>query len=246
MKTFASKWKTKLEAAKVNKPEKHRYMLQNEIKDFYEAIRSDPVLINRFLTVPIGKVHTLADKIFDLLITPWKEGLNEMLMPFFEWEMMCSITESEVDALFNHFIDQYNGPVDNLAIDFWVCLKDEKKVVSSSSGDNDVDIKNLFTEVIQNPLLKRRFSSISQPLFAESMKKMSKVLLSREVTSELSKHAEKLRNMNITEKEFDEFTKLYFKMCSPYPGYLAEVWPNLVMIKKAIMPTSLISRGITI
>jgi len=84
MKTFGSKWSTQVKAAKANKPEKRRYMVEDEIKDFYEAIRWDPVLNQRFLTVPIGKVHILADKILDLLITSWKEGLNEMLMPFFE------------------------------------------------------------------------------------------------------------------------------------------------------------------
>jgi len=56
---------------------------------------------------------------------------------------------------------------------------------------------------------------------------------------------EKLRKMNITDMEFDELTKLYFKVCSPYPQYLAEVWPNVVKIKKAIMPTSLIRKGVT-
>jgi len=84
MKTFGSKWSTQVKAAKVNKPEKRRYMAEDEIQDFYEAIRSDPVLIQRFLTVPIDKVHILADKILDLLSISWKEGLNEMLMPFFE------------------------------------------------------------------------------------------------------------------------------------------------------------------
>jgi len=84
MKIFGSKWSTQVKAAKVNKPEKRRYMVEDEIQDFYKAIRSDPVLIQRFLTVAIGKVHVLADKILDLLMTSWKDGLSEMLIPFFE------------------------------------------------------------------------------------------------------------------------------------------------------------------
>jgi len=72
------------------------------------------------LTVHIDKVHILADKILDLLSTPWKEGLDNMVKPFFEQKIMGmnSILGREVDALFMHFIDQYEGPVDNLAIDF--------------------------------------------------------------------------------------------------------------------------------
>jgi len=240
MKTFGSKWSTQMKAAKVNKPEKRRYMVEDEIQNFYEAIRSDPVLIQRFLTVHIGKVHILADKILDLLVTSWKEGLSEMLMPFSEWELMDNIPEQEVDALFIHFIDQYKGPLDNLAIDFWVCLKEEEKVVSATS----------HTEVSKNPCLKNWFSSISQTLFAEMMKKMIKVLVGKEVTTKLSdkfsEDVKKLRILKITDREFDEFTKLYFKMCSPYPEYLAEVWPNVVEMKKEIMRPSPIRRGISI
>jgi len=238
-------WSTKFETAtKGIKNEKRRYMAHDEVKHFYDAIRSDPVLIQRFLTVPIDTVHILADKILDLLSTPWKEGLDDMIMPFFEQKIMGmgNILEREVDALFMHFIDQYEGPVDNLAIDFWLCLKEEEKVVSSTSGDNDEDIKNLHNEVNQNPWLKSRFSSMSQTLFAEKIKEMINVLVGKVVITELSEDVEKLRKMKITEMEFDEFTKLYFKMCSPYPEYLAEVWPNLVKIKKAIMPTSPIKK----
>jgi len=234
MKTFGSKWSRKAKAAKGNKPKKHRYMEQDEIKGFYEAIRSDPVLIHRFLTVPKSTVHTLADKILDLLITRWKEGLDEMIMPFFEQEIMDNILEAEVDAIFTHFIDQYRGPVDNLAIDFWVCLKEEKKVVSSTCGDRDEDIRNLHIEVNQNPWLASRFSSMSQTQFAEMMEKIIKFLVSKGATTKLSEDVESLRKMKITDVEFDEFTKLYFKMCSPYPEFLAEVWPNVVKINKAI------------
>jgi len=48
----------------------------------------------------------------------------------------------------------------------------------------------------------------------------------------------KLRKLKITDMEFDEFARLYFKMCSPYPEYLVEVWPNLVKMKKEIAVVS--------
>jgi len=160
---------------------------------------------------------------------------------------MGDIPEQEVDALFIHFINQYKAPFDNMAIDFWVCLKEEEEVVSSTSGDSDEDLRNLHTEVSKNPLLRSRFSSISQTLFAEMMKKMIEVLDGKEVTTKLSdkfsEDAKKLRKLTITDMEFDEFTKLYFKMCSPYPEYLAEVWPNVVQIKKEIMPSSPIRKS---
>jgi len=69
---------------------------------------------------------------------------------------------------------------------------------------------------------------MSQTLFAEMMKKIIKVLVSKEVTTELSEDKEKLKKMIIIDMEFNEFTKLYLKMCSPNSDYLAEVWSNVV------------------
>jgi len=78
------------------------------------------------------------------------------------------------------------------------------------------------------------------------MKKIIKFLVNKEVTPELSEDVEKLRKNEITHREFDEFTKLYFKKCSPYPDYLAEVGPNVVKIKKEIITTNLNRRGIAL
>jgi len=157
---------------------------------------------------------------------------------------MDDISEQEVDSLFIHFINLYKGPFDNLAIDFWVCLKEEEKVVSSTTGDSDEDLRKLHTEVTKNPWLRRRFSSMSQTLFSEMMKKMISVLdgEEEEVTTKLSEkfseEVKKLRKLKITDMEFDEFARLYFKMCSPYPEYLVEVWPNFLKMKKEIAVVS--------
>jgi len=156
--------------------------------------------------------------------------------------------EPEVVALFIHFIDQYKGPVDNLALAFWMFLKDEEMVVSSTSGDNDEDIKKpqYRGKFNQNPWLRSRFSSMSQTMLIEMIKKMIKVLMSKQVMAALSEDAEKIRKVKITLMKFDEFTKLYFKICRSYPQYLAKVWPNIAKIKNSIIYTSsLIRIGIT-
>jgi len=132
-------------------------MVHDEIKGFFAAIRSDPVLIHRFSKVPVGTVRTLADKIFDVLSTSWKEGLDEMIMPLFELKIMVNIQEPEVDALFTHFINEYNGPVDGLAIDFWDCLKEEKKIVTSTSNDIDEDIKKLSLRRYSKSMTEKSF-----------------------------------------------------------------------------------------
>jgi len=244
MKCFRSKCSTglaqrKIKKAKVEKVKRGRYLEQCEVERFFTAVRSDPVLIHRFIDVPIGVVHDLADKMLDLLRTPWKEGLEGMIMPFFELEVLDYIREPEVDALFTHLISEYQGPADDLAIDYWQCLSLEKReVVHSKSGKNELNVRALYSEVTQNPLLSSRFWPLSLTSFAELMKKIPKVLSSKKVESEFSKEVEKLRKMEITDVEFDEFTKLYFKMCSPDPKYLSEVWANVVKMKNAIVSQS--------
>jgi len=61
---------------------KGAYLEKDEIIGFDVAIRSDPVLIHRFVNVPICKVQTLANSMLDLQRTTWMEGLKEMIMPF--------------------------------------------------------------------------------------------------------------------------------------------------------------------
>jgi len=93
-----------------------------------------------------------------------------MIMSLFELKFMVNITEPEVDALFTHFINEFKEPVDDLATDFWDCLKEEKKIVTATSNDIDSNIKNFHKEVTQSPWLRSRFSSIPLTMFAKMMK----------------------------------------------------------------------------
>jgi len=47
---------------------------------------------------------------------------------------------------------------------------------------------------------------------------------------------EKHRTMKLTNQEFDEFIRLFFRMCAPNSQYLANVRYNVVKIKKAMIP----------
>lgn len=46
--------------------------------------------------------------------------------------------------------------------------------------------------------------------------------------------------MNITSDEFDEFVLLFFGMCAPNKQYLSTVWDDVVKVKKAMLPETLI------
>jgi hypothetical protein len=244
MKYFRSKCSTgpaqrKIKKAKVKKVKRGRCLEQHEIKGFSRAVRSDPVLIHCFINVPIGIVHHLVNKMLDLLRTPWKEGLEGMIMPFFELEVLDYIREQEVDPLFTHFISEYQGPADNLAVDYWQCLSlDKREVAQSKPGNNKTNVRALHTEVTQNQLLSSRFWSLLLTSFAKLMKKIVKALVSKKVATEFSEEVEKLKKMEFTDLEFEEFAKLYFKICSSDSDYLANAWANVVEIKNAIVSPS--------
>jgi len=65
------------------------------------------------------------------------EGLKEMIMPFFDVEVLDYIREPEVDARFIHFTNEFKDPDNNLKFDYWECIKlQRRKEVDSKSGND--------------------------------------------------------------------------------------------------------------
>jgi len=96
-----------------------------------------------------------------------------------------------------------------------------------------------YEEVKKNSILTKRFSSASPAMIQHISKEITKVINSEETEAKVAKVFEKHRQMKITDEEFDEFIRLYFRMCAPSRKYLSKVWYNVVKIKKAMIPTTL-------
>jgi len=167
-----------------------------------------------------------------------------MIMSLFELKFMVNITEPEVDALFTHFINEFKEPVDDLATDFWDCLKEEKKILTATSNDIDTN-KKTFIKSYSESMAEKSFFVNTTYYVRQDDETLRRALVSKEATTELSNELDKLIKMRITDKEFDEFVKLYFIICSAYPEYLSEVWPNVIKIKKAIIPPSFLKQDVT-
>jgi len=101
-----------------------------------------------------------------------------------------------------------------------------------------------YEEVQKNSILKNRFSSASPAMILHMSKEITKVINSEESEAKVAKIFEKHRQMKITDEEFDEFIRLYFRMCAPSRKYLSKVWYNVVKIKKAMIPTTLLIEDI--
>jgi len=157
---------------------------------------------------------------------------------------MVNIREPEVDARFTHFVNGYKGPVDDLANDFWACLKEEKKILTATSNDIDTN-KKTFIKSYSESMAEKSFFVNTTYYVRQDDETLRRALVSKEATTELSNELDKLIKMRITDKEFDEFVKLYFIICSAYPEYLSEVWPNVIKIKKAIIPPSFLKQDVT-
>jgi len=212
-----------------------KYLVRNDILNFHEAILGDPVLIHRFMKVREPVILSLANKMLDLLRLRWNEGLQELIPPFFELRVLDRVTEAEVDALFSHFLKECNLEGYDVAGDYWICV-DRIKRKNEGYRDGVHTTLEFYEEALKNSTINSRFLGLSRAKKLHMSKEVMKVINYEKPEAELATIFEKHRRMKITHEEFDEFIRLYFRMCAPSRKYLSKVWYNVVKIKKAMIP----------
>jgi len=131
-----------------------------DILNFHMAILSDPVLTHRFKEVKQSVILSIANKMLDLLRLSWKEGLEELIEPFFQQQVLDRVKEAEVDALFTHFLKECDLEGYNTSGDYWMCV-DKLKKDKENYRDGAYTTKKFFEEVKKNTILKKRFSNSS-------------------------------------------------------------------------------------
>jgi len=216
-----------------------KYLVTNDILNFHMAILSDPVLIHRFKEVKQSVILIIANKMLDLLRLSWNEGLEELIEPFFQQRVLDRVKEAEVDALFTHFLKECDLEGYNTSGDYWICV-DKLKKDKEGYRDGDFTTKEFFKEVKKNSILKNRFLNSSPAAILKMSQQIMEVISCKNSEAEYSELLKQHRKMKITSEEFDEFVLLFFKMCAPNPQYLSNVWYDVVKIKNAIIPDTLI------
>merc|ERR1719474_374737 len=214
-----------------------------EMLKFHEAILSDPVLIHRFKEVKLAVILILANKMLDLLRTSWNEELKELILPFFQQQVLDKVKEAEVDALFTHFLNECDLQGYNTAGDYWICL-DRLKKDQPGYRNGGFTIEEFFQEVKKNSILKNRFLKSSPASITNISRQFMDVISCQQPNAKYSHLLEKHRSMKITNQEFDEFIRLFFRMCSPNSQFLSNVWYNVEKIKTAMIPQTLIAKNI--
>jgi len=225
------------------KPKRAKYLVMNDILNFHEAIMADPVLIHRFMKVREPVILSMANQMLDFLRLSWNEGLERLIPPFLEQRVLDRVKETEVDTLFTHFLKECNLEGYDVAGDYWICL-DRMKRNKPGYRDGYHTTLEFFEDVQKNPILKGRFSCASPAMILHMSKEITKVINNEDPEDKRAKIFEKHRQMKITDEEFDEFICLYFRMCAPSPKYLSKVWYNVVKIKKAMIPNTVIIEDI--
>jgi len=210
-------------------------LVMNDVLQFHVAILSDPTLIHRFKEVKQSVILTIANKMLDLLRTSWDEGLEELIMPFFQQRVLERVKVTEVDALFTLFLKECDLEGYNTAGDYWRCVDNLRKD-NPGYQQGGSTIEEFYKEVQNNPLLKNRFVNSSPASVLNMAEHLMEVIGCKEPKAEYSDLLEQHHNMKITDEEFDEFLVLFFRMCAPNPQYLSSVWNNVVKIKKEMIP----------
>jgi len=212
-----------------------KYLVTNEVLNFQSAILSDPVLIHRFKGVEQCVFLIIANKMLDLLRLSWNEGLEELILPFFQQRVLHKVKEAEVDALFTHFLKECDLEGYNIAGDFWICV-DKLKNEKSACRQGGLTTIEFFDVAKKNAILKNRFLNTKPASLLKMSRLIMDVIECKQPKEKYPELLEKHRNMKITNDEFDEFILLFFRMCAPNPQYLSKVWYNVVKIKKAMIP----------
>merc|ERR1719204_5423 len=187
------------------------------------------------LLYPKPVILSIANKMLDLLRLRWNEGLEEVIEPFFEQRVLDRVKEAEVDALFTHFLMKCDLQGYDVAGDYWKCVDRIKR----GYRDGSHTTLQFYEEVEKNSILKDRFLHSTPDMKLHMSKEIKKVISCEDPEAKYPKLLAQHRRMKITDEEFDEFIILFFRMCSPTPKYLSEVWYNVVKIKTAMMPTTL-------
>jgi len=237
-------WKATPKLSKESvKPKRTKYFVTNDILNFHEAILSDPVLIHRFMKVKEPVILSIANKMLDLLRLRWNEGLEELIEPFFEQRVLDRVKESEVDALFTHFLKKCDLEGYDVAGDYWICV-DRTKRNKPGYRDGFHTTLEFYKEVEKNFILKDRFLNSTTDKILHMSKQIMEVINCETPEPKYSELFEQHRKMKITDEEFDEFILLFFRMCAPTPKYLSKVWYNVVKIKTAMIPKTSIVEDI--
>jgi len=216
-----------------------KYLVMSDILNFHEAILSDPILIHRFKGVKQSVILTIANRMLVLVTLSWNEGLEELIEPFFQQRVFDKVKEREVDALFTHFLKECDLEGYNTAGDYWLCVDKLKKDMPGYLQGGYTTIE-FFKEVKKNPILKNRFISVPPAAILSMSSQLMEVFGCKEPDAKYSEILEKHRKMEITPEEFDEFILLFFRMCAPNTQYLSNVWSNVVKIKQAMIPGTLV------
>jgi len=214
-----------------------KYLVMNDVLKFHVAILSDPILIHRFKEVKQSVILIIANKMLDLLRIFWDEGLEDLIMPFFQQRVLERVKLIEVDALFTLFLKECDLEGNNTAGDYWICVDNLKK---DNLGNEHADFKieEFCKEVKNNSLFKNRFVNSSPASVLNMSGPLMEVIGCKEPKADYSDLLEH-RNMKITNEEFDEFLVLFFRMSAPNSQYLSTVWNNVLKIKKEMILTSL-------
>jgi len=164
-----------------------------------------------------------------------------LIEQFVEHRVFDRVKEAEVDALFTHFLKECDLVGYNVKGDYWLCVDETKKNTPASltGGYSTLDF---YEEVKKNAILKERFLNRPKAAMQRMCKQIMHVIECEKSESKFPDLFAQHREMNITDEEFDEFILLFFRMCAPTPQYLTTVWYNIVKIKKAMIPKTMIGK----
>jgi len=206
-----------------------------DIQGFYKELKTNPAFKGRFETVPLSRILLMANEILVFLSHVIRNGGSPRpWVELFDLHSVMFITETEIEALFRLFFQEFHVQCDEYLCETDWLIKNIKNIMFSKRVHSHKLMK-FYVEIKRNPILRNTFRTTSPSSLSKMMGELFWILATAEKENELRAVENYHRNIVISEVEYDEFVNLYFQIYCPDVNYRVIVGPKLFSIKEIMV-----------
>jgi len=222
-----------LSCTKVSEPSLVQPKLHpNDIKGFYDALKSNPVFNDRFQNVPLLKVLSMANEVLFFLMNARKKQSVASFKEIFDFHALMYISEAEIDTFFKLFTEHCRIQSEVC----WDLFEPGITHIKNAILDKEkLKLFRFYKEIKRNPILHKYFKTTSPYCLSKMMDETFRLLEVRISDEEVESIWNIHRMMNITVQDYDEFIDLFFEIWCPDIHYRTKAGPIFLKMKNAMI-----------
>jgi len=204
----------------------------DDVKGFYDGLISNPVFNGRFQNVPLLKILSMAREVLYFFRNARNELVVKSFKEIFDMHTLMYISEPEIDAFFELFIEHFNMKSEDCWYSFEQIFDYIKKMLYDPEKEK---LLIFYKEIKRNPILHMKFRNTSPYCLMKIINEIYLCLEKPKPEWKMERLRDIHRMMNITEQDFDEFVDLFFDIYCPDICYRTKAGPIFLQIKEAMI-----------